>query len=217
MLRYLIWDVDGTLFDTYPAFVKAFGLALDEIGATAPPGWIDDLCRQSLSHCVSTLAREFEVDPDELARRFRTHYAAIPAQDQPPFPGVMDVCSYVRAIEGENYIVTHRGGLSLAELLAAHHVRDYFADCLNGDGDYPRKPDPASFEAIIDRYYLEREETLAIGDRDIDILAGRAAGVRTCWFGPAQPEVAADYAVTDYAQLGRLLRAENSGQTWTPD
>jgi histidinol phosphatase-like enzyme len=40
---------------------------------------------------------------------------------------------------------------------------------------YPRKPDPAAFNAIIERHGLVRDETMAIGDRDIDVLAGRSA------------------------------------------
>ena len=29
MIKYLIWDLDGTLFDTYPAFTDAFLAALN--------------------------------------------------------------------------------------------------------------------------------------------------------------------------------------------
>ena len=32
MYKYLIWDVDGTIFDTYPAFVRAFGRATQRKG-----------------------------------------------------------------------------------------------------------------------------------------------------------------------------------------
>ncbi|MGE5598647.1 MAG: HAD hydrolase-like protein, partial [Bacteroidota bacterium] len=35
MLRNIIWDVDGTLFDTYPPIAKAFQEALDELGIKA--------------------------------------------------------------------------------------------------------------------------------------------------------------------------------------
>jgi len=211
MIRFLIWDVDGTLLDTYPAFARAFGSALNELGATAPLDWIAALCRQSLNHCAATLARGFQVDVDRITRRFQAHYADIPAQEQPPFAGVIEVCTYVRATGGNNFIVTHRGSRSLARLLAAHRMTNYFADCLTADDNYPRKPNPASFEAMIGRHHLSREEVLAVGDRDIDILAGRAAGVRTCLFGAASSEVAADYSITDFAELHRVLVAENDG------
>jgi phosphoglycolate phosphatase-like HAD superfamily hydrolase len=87
----------------------------------------------------------------------------------------------------------------------------YFADTMAGDDDYPRKPNPAVFEAIINKHKLERTETLTIGDRDIDILAGQAAGVRTCFFGGELDGVTADFMITDYSELHQLIASENRG------
>jgi phosphoglycolate phosphatase-like HAD superfamily hydrolase len=209
MIRQLIWDVDGTLLDTYPAFATAVALALGEIDVTVSPDRILSLCKRSLNHCVVTLADEFQADADDILAGFQRHYAAIPAQEQPPFPGVIEICGYIRSIGGSNLIVTHRGGRSLEMLLTAHRMGGYFADRLTADDGYPRKPDPSSFEAMISRQHLKREDVLAIGDRDIDVLAGHAAGVRTCLFRTAPVEVAPDYSITDYAELYRLLIAEN--------
>jgi phosphoglycolate phosphatase-like HAD superfamily hydrolase len=33
MFRNIIWDVDGTLFDTYPAIARAFQTALNDLGS----------------------------------------------------------------------------------------------------------------------------------------------------------------------------------------
>ncbi len=207
MSHFLIWDADGTIFDTYPAFGRAFGAALVELGAAAPTDWLVGLCKQSVSHCVNTLADQFSLDANDVLRGYIKHYTAIPPQEQPPFPGVVELCARVRATGGENFIVTHRGRQSLTQLLAVHQMAGYFADCLTADDGYPRKPNPASFEEMIARHHLEREKVLAIGDRDIDVLAGRAAGVRTCLFGAASSKVGADHSITDFAELDRLLIA----------
>jgi phosphoglycolate phosphatase-like HAD superfamily hydrolase len=122
---------------------------------------------------------------------------------------VIEVCAYVRSIGGQNLIVTHRGGESLQRLLEFHHMTDYFTDRLTRDDGFPRKPDPASFEEMIQRHHLERASVLAIGDREIDVLAGRAAGVRTCLFGTRLPEVGADYTIAHFAELHRILVVEN--------
>jgi phosphoglycolate phosphatase-like HAD superfamily hydrolase len=209
MFSDLIWDVDGTIFDTYPAFIRAFEAALQDLDAQAPRQRIAQLCRQSLSGCALTLAEERQLDADDVLRRFQAHYAATPARDQPLFPGVIEVCTYVRSIGGQNLIITHRGGESLQRLLEFHHMADYFTDRLTRDDGFPRKPDPASFEEMIQRHHLERASVLAVGDRDIDVLAGRAAGVRTCLFGTRLPEVGADYTIAHFAELYRILVVEN--------
>jgi phosphoglycolate phosphatase-like HAD superfamily hydrolase len=212
MLRDLIWDVDGTIFDTYPAFVRAFEAALQELDAQAPVDWIAELCKQSLSHCVTVLAGECQVDEDDVLHGFQAHYATTPARDQPPFPGVIEACAYVRSIGGQNLIVTHRGGESLQRLLEFHHMVDYFTDRLTRDDGFPRKPDPASFEEMIQRHHLQRATVMAVGDRDIDVLAGQAAGVRTCLFGTRLPDVGADYTIAHFAELHRILVVENGGK-----
>jgi HAD superfamily hydrolase (TIGR01509 family) len=204
VIRYLIWDMDGTLFDTYPAIAGALGAALGDLGASASLDWIEGLAKKSLSHCASTLISKFNVNSEELQERFGQYYGSITPQEQPPFPGVIDVCEYMRSSGGTNVIVTHRGRESTNRFLTAHNMAHYFADMITGDDNYPRKPDPASFEAMIEKHNFRREETLAIGDRDIDILAGQAAGVRTCFLG-AEPQVSADYIITDFATLHRIM------------
>jgi phosphoglycolate phosphatase-like HAD superfamily hydrolase len=211
VIRNLIWDVDGTLFDTYPAIAKAFVAALDDLGRSAPVDWVESLARRKLSYCASTLASEFEISPEEVMRGFGRHYKAIPPWEQIPFPGVIEVCGYVSSTGGMNVIVTHRGWESTAQLLDAHNMTHYFADFLTRDDGYPRKPDPAAFEAMIKRHSFKREETLAVGDRDADVLAGQATGIRTCLFGFERGEVAPDIAITDYAELREFIVSENRG------
>jgi phosphoglycolate phosphatase-like HAD superfamily hydrolase len=209
VIHHLIWDFDGTLFDTYPAITRALSETLNDVGSSAPLDWIEGLTKKSLDHCVSTLVNEFNISEEEVISGFRQHYGSIPPQDQPPFPGVIDICEYVCSVGGTNVIVTHRGRESTTRLLSAHNMARYFADCLARDDDYPRKPDPAAFEAMIEKHGFRREETLAIGDRDMDILAGQAAGIRTCLFGTGPNDVAADFTITDYAELHRLIAAEH--------
>ncbi len=205
MIRYLIWDMDGTLFDTYPAIARALGAALGDLGPSAPLDWIEGLAKKSISHCISTLVDKFDVNPEDLRERFEQRYKNIPPQEQPLFPGVIGVCEYVRSIGGTNVIVTHRGRESTNRFLTIHNMACYFADMLTADDNYPRKPDPASFEAMIEKHNFRRKETLAIGDRDIDILAGQAAGVRTCFFGTQLDKATADLIITDYAALHRIM------------
>lgn len=210
MIRYLIWDVDGTLFDTYPSIVRAFGEALSDLRVSAPLDWIDGLARVSLSHCVSALAKEFGLEQKEIESGFVRYYRQVMTQEQPPFPGVAEVCEYVVATGGANVIVTHRGRESTMALLTTHDMTTFFADILAGDDGYPRKPDPAALEALIARHGFARKETLAIGDRELDILAGQRAGIRTCLFGAGLDTVAPDFAIANYAELLQLITAESS-------
>lgn len=204
-IRNLIWDVDGTLFDTYPAIARAFRAALNDLGADDSLKRIADLARVSLGEAAAVLAAEHGLDRTVLEAAFDGHYEHATPAEQPPFPGVREVCRQVLRLGGRNVIVTHRGPRGTAELLTAGRLTRYFSGCITRADGYPRKPDPAAFNAIIERCGLNRDETMSVGDRDIDVRAGRAAGVVTCFFGSVDAPPDADIVIDDFGELARRL------------
>jgi phosphoglycolate phosphatase-like HAD superfamily hydrolase len=208
VIRHLIWDVDGTLFDTYPAIVRSFQAALYDLGALAAYDEIMRLVLISVDHCLTTLSTSCSLSADELEERFVQHYQTVTPEDQPPFAGVNEVCADIRARGGLNLIVTHRRRAGLVRLLAAHTLTADFVDIVSSDDAFPRKPDPAAFAALIEKHQLPREMTLGLGDRDIDILAAQAAGIRAAFFGTNSGAAAPDFIYNDYAQLRRCLAEE---------
>lgn len=205
MIRNIVWDFDGTLFDTYPAITKAFQAALNQNGFTAPLDWIESLAKQSLGYCAATLADHFHIDPDSFGQAFHTHYASVLPEDQPPFPGVIEILLAVCTKGGKNLIVTHRGKESMLVLLDAYKMTEYFEGFITHNDGYPKKPDPAAFQALLEKYNLRVTETLAVGDRDIDVLAGSAAGLVTCLFGHPQDDCSADIHIRSFDELSEYL------------
>jgi phosphoglycolate phosphatase-like HAD superfamily hydrolase len=205
MIRNIIWDVDGTLFDTYPAIAGAFLAALNDLGEDAPLDWIEGLARVSLGHCVSALANHCRLDEEVLGQAFVEHYDRTLPEEQPPFPGAIAVCELIVTLGGRNVIVTHRGREGTDELLVANEMTHLFSGCIARDDGYPKKPDPAAFEASLETHGLPREETMAVGDRDIDVLAGQAAGLFTCFFGRKEDGVVADLTIAGFDELHRFL------------
>ena len=210
MIRNIIWDVDGTLFDTYPPIARAFQSAIKHLGGEdASIEWIEELSKISLSHCVSEISSEYELEKDDIEREFKRYYAEISAEESPPFSGVVEICDYICSINGKNVIVTHRGREGTVELLSTHDMIGRFADYIVRDDGYPRKPDPAVFIAALERNNLEREETINIGDRGIDIAAGQAAGIFSCLYGSKIDSVRPDLVVDDFGDLYEFILDRN--------
>ena len=208
MIQHVIWDVDGTLFDTYPAIVRSMQAAANDLGAPATYDQVMRLALVSVDHCVTTLCDTYALQPDQLEKLFDQHYQTITPEDQPPFAGAEAVCDSVRARGGLNLIVTHRRRAGLDRLLATHRLTDYFSGIISHDDAYPRKPDPAAFNALIERHQVPRGVTLGVGDRDIDILAAQAAGLRAAFFGTNTSASAPDFVFTDFTQLLQYITAQ---------
>jgi len=206
MFNDLIWDVDGTLFNTYPAFTLAFSLAMIELKAPVTLDKIDRLSRVSLDYCAKTMASDYGLSQVALEESFDRYYRSIPIENQGPFPGVREVCELVKEHGGLNLIVTHRRKTSTQRLLEVHGLSDQFDEIVSAQDGYPVKPDPAMFTYLLEKYELVAGETLAIGDREIDIQAGAAACCKTALFGSNNCPTPADIHFTDFGELLKLLK-----------
>lgn len=206
VITHLIWDVGGTLFDTYPAVVAACLEALGPPAESTDADWLMELFRQRTSYALRVVAETYDLEIDAFTARYREAYAASDPALQPPFPFVADVCELIVARGGRNFIATHRERASLVRLLEAHGLQPLFTDCITKDDPYPRKPDPASILALMARHGLDPRHCLAIGDRELDIVAGVRAGVQTCFFGAADHQTPTDLEISGYDELLRRLR-----------
>ncbi len=201
MIRHLLWDTDGVLFDTRPAVTYAISQSLNEMGCAIALNVVDDLARQSLDYCVDTLAARFRLDPALLRQRSAEHYRQIPPERQPPIPGARKVCAWIAAHGSLNLIVTARKLESTRALLAAHGMTEFFSDIFTPEQGYPCKPNPAILLAALEKHALNPAETLLICRHESDIQAGQAAGLVTCLFGAAEVSSLPSLRVKDFWEL----------------
>lgn len=209
MIKHLIWDLDGTLYDTYPALTAALLATLADWSHYPEPELVMGLARASLTHCMTSLAATYQLPRATIEQGFSNQYAQIPYHKQPLMPGAYALCSYIRSLRGKNVIVTHRPRQSTTELLDAHALRHLIVDCITVDDEFPKKPDPTSMLVIMSRNGIACSEGLAIGDRALDIAAGKAAGLRTCLLGQLDNQVQPDFRVDHLDELLEIIQREN--------
>lgn len=160
--------------------------------------------------CVSTLSTVYKVEKEDIEREFMRYYGKISVEENLPFSGVVEICDYICSIYGKNVTVSHRRREGTVELLSAHNLIDKFANFIVREDGYPRKPDPASFIAAFDRNNLEREETINIGDREIDLKAGQSARIFSCLFGSIIISMKPDLLVENFEDLYRSILDTNA-------
>ena len=211
VIMNILWDVDGTLFDTYPAITFALSKSLNELRFSIAMNMVDSLARQSINDCVETLSQRFKLDPNLLHRRFSKSYLAIDPANQPPIPGAREICRFIYQLGGSNIIVTHRDVQVTNLLLETHEMAAFFLrHIFNVEQGYAHKPNPEIVLAAINRYELDPDQTLLIGNRDLDIEAGRVAGINTCLFGKMDSTKLADIQIENYTQLLTYLQETTS-------
>jgi len=173
-----IWDFDGTLFDTYPVIVKAFQRALRELGIEEKPDTLLLFMKKSIAETIDYYQSRYQLE-ELFFKRYLEIRRSYSLDEQPPYSGAMKVCCQIVQQGGRSFIVSHRESSSLYALLDHYGMRQLFTEIITGDDGFERKPSPEAFLYLVKKNQLKKESTLAIGDRILDIQAGREAGIKT--------------------------------------
>jgi phosphoglycolate phosphatase-like HAD superfamily hydrolase len=205
MYGHVIWDFDGTLFDTYPSMVGALAYALEKRGHAVDEAEILSLMKVSAGVALSSYMEKYGYGDDFLAE-YRARRRAIELDASRPYPGAAALLGEIVARGGYNYILTHRGD-TLFPMLERHGLLPLFRECLTARSGFPRKPDPAGICYLIEKYDMPTGGALMVGDRELDILSGKGAGIATCdyWDGSGPRVDAADFVARDFGELRKVI------------
>lgn len=188
---HILWDFDGTLMDTYPAYARTFKQALDVPQSEEE---IFSLLKVTFGHAFQTLGLS-----REQIERLRFLERRLEPEEFKPFPDVEKVLAAAEL----NVIMTHKNREGALKILRAHGLEKYFTEIVTADDGFPLKPDPASYRYLHEKYRLD----LAVGDRELDILPAKAIGIKTCLFQNHTP--GADYYVDSYENFFSVVGQKN--------
>ena len=211
MQLHLIWDFDGTLYDTYPQMAQTLCDALSDMGRQADPAEAYALIKRTVFFAINEYARRYTLSAETLRENFfRRHMLDTVF---PPMPGMADCLREASRIGCRHYLFTHRGYLAKVQL-AADGLDSLFVDTVTHEDGFPDKPAPDAILHLMKKHGFTAGDALMIGDRDIDILSGRAAGTRGILFDPDgyYGDVATDFrvlALSDIPSILRRLQAED--------
>ena len=208
-MRYdnIIWDFDGILFDTYPAMCRDLQRVMAGLGVRTE---LEDLVARftvSRGTVLEWCGEQAGLPAGEIDRVYRAWVAEHGQPEAHPFPHVREFLERFQAADGKNFVFTHRSG-SVHDYLAGEGLTQYFTDVVSAGTTYARKPEPAGNNYLITTHGLDRSRTLAVGDRELDVLAAKNAGIDACLVDPALPETAAYWRIRDLSELDDLVGLE---------
>lgn len=208
MYRHVIWDFDGTLFDTYPSMTKALQLALEKFGYNEKWDDIYALLKVSVGHAMEHYMNKYSLGADFDAE-YRAARLRIEGDMCMPYDGIRELLADIIAAGGKNYICTHRGA-TLHGILERQGMAELFEYSVTKEHGFKSKPDPESVNYLIDKFGMDRSEAVMVGDRELDVRAGQNAGITGCAYsdGSGSPIPCADITAASVSELRALLLGE---------
>ena len=175
-----IWDFDGTLFDSYPTMTRGMVVALSRFGIQADYADVLFHMKKSVGKCCVHFAEQCGADPQAISDVFQTTRND---EHTPLYPGARDACLAIVKNGGRNFLYSHRDETAWASL-AENGLREAFTGGVISTDAFPSKPAPDALNHLCAQYGIDRSQAVMVGDRDIDLLAGRNAGIEGFLFDP---------------------------------
>ena len=203
MYKHLIYDFDGTLSDTYPVATEALLEILRERGVEEDYDAAYAKLKVSFRHAIRTYT---QFDYDELYPAFVARAAENAKAMQRPFAETKEILAAAVKAGKKNYIYTHSGP-EVLEILAKWEIAEYVTYVLDKSHGFPLKPDPTALNFLCEKFAIDPDQALMIGDRDIDIEVGHNAGMKGVLFDPEgfYADFPTDYRVSNLLEIQKLF------------
>jgi len=205
--KHIIWDYDGTLFDSYPVVVDAFNETLAKYGIIEDVNEIYSHMKITLSHANEHYKKKYKLD-DAFFEQYKNLRTFSDREKTKPFSGATELCQAIYKSGGKNYLYTHRNDTAV-ESIEKYGMANYFTEFITSRQNFAPKPNPNAILYLLGKYNISRDKAIMIGDRDMDILSGKNAGIYACYLSDGNEICeAADYNASNFSELFEILEVK---------
>lgn len=172
----IVFDWDGTLFDSTALIVRCIQGACADLGLDVPSderaAYVIGLgLHDALQHAAPGLPAERY---PELGRRYRHHYIAR-QHELVLFPGTLPMLQALRLRNHWLAVATGKSRVGLDEALAGTELGSLF-DATRTADETRSKPDPLMLQQLMRHFGVDPDRTLMIGDTTHDLQLAANAG-----------------------------------------
>lgn len=184
MYKACIFDLDGTLADTLESLLFSVNETLKEMGL---PYITKDQCRRFVGNGAKVLMEKAIESGggsakgriEEGMERYRRIFDANCTYHVIPYEGIKTLLNTLKSRNIKLAVLSNKPDVQTGKVVEELFGKGMF-DWIQGQKEgVPRKPDPSAALAIAESLGAAAEETVYIGDSEVDIATGRAAHMLT--------------------------------------
>lgn len=177
--KLAIFDMDGTILDTLDDLTDSINYALSYCGF---PEHTKDDVRKFVGNGILKLVKRSvppyaaEADIEKVFQVFKDYYKLHCRDKTRPYPGIVDV---IETLKEKGYliaVVSNKADFAVQELCLRYFpgLIDYAVGERDG---IKKKPAPDSVLSVMEVLNVRAEESIYIGDSDVDIATAKNAGI----------------------------------------
>ena len=207
----VMFDLDGTLADTGRDLADAVNFTRAHFDLpNLPDATVLGHVGRGVEHLLRhALPEENPHHFEEVLRVFLQRYEDHLLDATALYPDVNITLDFIR--DKRRAVVSNKMHRLTVAVLRGLGIEHCFDIILGGDSAPQKKPHPALLNQALARFQVPPRHALMIGDGDIDIEAGKQAGVMTCGvtYGLGRKEdiiaAAPDFIIDSLSELARYI------------
>jgi HAD superfamily hydrolase (TIGR01549 family) len=175
-MRYetIIFDLDGTLVDSFPTVIKGFNYALSPFGIQVSAEEVEAMRTQTDKELFLDYVNEAQAK-EALARLWE--HSRQSAADTVLFSGVESLLEKISEKNINLGLWTGRDYASALNILKVHEIENYFKGIVGGCQVEKNKPDSQGLLMLADKMNVNLSSIIHVGDHEHDLLGANSAGV----------------------------------------
>ena len=179
MFRTAIFDLDGTLLDTLDDLTSAVNASLKAF--SLPCRTREEVCSfvgDGIACLIQRAIGENNADFEGVLSKFKSYYGKHCKDKTKPYKGVIELLRALKARGVQTAILSNKADFAVQTL-----AKKYFGnliDVAQGENEAEgviKKPDAGGVHAVMKKLDARAEETVYIGDSDVDIKTAENAKI----------------------------------------
>ncbi|MGE0003300.1 MAG: pyrophosphatase PpaX [Candidatus Izemoplasmatales bacterium] len=179
MIDTILYDLDGTLVDSNELILETFHRTLNHFlpNRTFSREDLLEMMGPPLQETFEAFAKDQTII-DQMIAFYRNTYVEIEFEHVKPYEGVLETIRYFRDLGFHQAIVTTKFYESAAPSIKTFGLDQSIEVVVSLDDVSRPKPHPEPIYKALSAF--DHDEAVMVGDNATDLLAGRAAGIKTC-------------------------------------
>ena len=183
-----IWDLDGTLLDSYEAILSGIEETFAQFSIPYDKEKVREfILKYSVKDLLVQVAEDRNLDV-EVLNQVRAQSLAEKNTQVVLMLGASEVLAWADQAGIQQFVYTHKGDNAFT-ILRDLGLESYFKEILTSQSGFARKPSPEAATYLLDKYELDSENTYYIGDRTLDVEFAKNSGIQSINFLESSYEV----------------------------
>jgi len=213
MIKNIIFDLDGTLADTYKDIIVSLNYSLKKWGITKRVNYLifKEIANKGSLYMVRAISKKNNSMCKKINDDFLHHYQHNICNKSSLKKNILNFLKYCKKNNLKLFVSTNKNEKNAILILEKLKILKYFDFIAGSDTFKYKKPSSLHLKALQKKFFFKKKETIFIGDSEVDSKSAinfkiKFILLRNGYTRMKSSEIKSHYNISNYSNISRILR-----------